>query len=105
MSLLNESWPVKMQCPKCFMRYYGPDEHKCATGPLLCEDGVSLTNIKHPRPWYWWATWLWYRLFPPRLNEASVESVLIEIRRQADADGKKIHIKPTRVIYRPADRE
>jgi hypothetical protein len=81
MSLLNESWPPKD------------------------DDGVSLTNAAHPRPWYWWATWLWYRLFPPRLNEVSLERLLIEIRRQADADGKKIQIKPTRVIYRPADRE
>jgi hypothetical protein len=99
MSLLNESWPVKMQCPKCFMRYYGPGDHKCPQGPLLNEDGVSLTSAAHPRPWYWWATWLWYRLFPPRLNEASVESVesiLIAIRKQIDRDKGTILIRDKR---------
>ena len=101
MNVLNE----KLRCSRCFVYYYGPGDHKCPSGPLLNEDGVSLTNIKHPRPWHWRISSLWYRLFPPKIDEATLESILIAIRKQVDAGGKKILIKPTKVIYRPADRE
>jgi len=60
-------------------------------------DGVALTASRHPvAPWY---KRLWWRLrygSKPRLNEQSLETMLIEIKKINK--GKRIRLKPTQVI-------
>ena len=63
----------------------------------VSEDGVALTAAPHPvAPWY---KRLWWRLRyggKPRLNEQSLEEMLIEIKKISK--GKRIKLKPTQMF-------
>jgi hypothetical protein len=47
---------------------------------MIDDDGVALANIKHPRSRFWWLTWPWFWLFPPKINPGAIETVEIELR-------------------------
>lgn len=44
---------------------------------MIVDDGVSLTSIAHPRGSWW--SWLKFKLFAPRLDDAALETMEIDI--------------------------